>query len=149
MTPSGMKILSCPDCGYRVSGLEEACPRCGKAFTKDSKFECPFCGTLVPGTADSCPSCQIDYLDFSTKAEKKLLDKAMDKILEELDELMEPGEGQTICPSCNAPLEKPGAKCPHCGHDARARDEPQAPHLLISKRQESRRIPCVRYVVRG
>lgn len=124
MTPSGMKILSCPDCGYRVSGLEGACPRCGKAFDKDSKFECPFCGTLVPASADSCPSCQVDYIDFSSKAEKKLLDKAMDKILEELDELMEPGEGESVCPKCSSPLEKAGSKCPHCGFGPKARDQP-------------------------
>ncbi|UCE92364.1 MAG: hypothetical protein JSV90_04305 [Methanobacteriota archaeon] len=124
MTPSGMKILSCPACGYRVSGLEGACPRCGKVFDKDSKFECPFCGTLVPASADSCPSCQIDYLDFSSKAEKKLLDKAMDKILEELDSLMEPGEGGPVCPKCSSPLDAPGVRCPHCGFTPKAKDKP-------------------------
>ena len=123
MTPSGMKILSCPDCGYRVSGLEGACPRCGKVFDKDSKFECPFCGTLVPASADSCPSCQIDYLDFSSKAEKKLLDKAMDKILEELDSLMEPGEGEPVCPKCSSPLDAPGIRCPHCGFTPKAKEK--------------------------
>ncbi len=121
-----MKILSCPECGYRVSGLEGACPRCGKVFDKDSKFECPFCGTLVPSTADSCPSCLVDYIEFSSKAEKKLLDKAMDKILEELDELMEPDEGAPVCPKCSSPLDATSGKCVHCGFDMKGEHAPPA-----------------------
>jgi RNA polymerase subunit RPABC4/transcription elongation factor Spt4 len=137
MTPIIQKIFSCPGCSLRVSGQESACPRCGKEFGPDIKLECPFCGTLVPPHSNRCPSCQIDYLEFMEKAEVHLLEKALEKIVEEIDDLRldekpkneehlstrkplpEPGVGdrapEAVCPMCKTVVTTSDEVCPSCG----------------------------------
>jgi len=43
----------CPDCGTVLSGLEPACPRCGKVFF----VRCTNCGEYVEEKAENCPRC--------------------------------------------------------------------------------------------
>ena len=137
MTPIKPKIFSCPGCSLRVSGSERACPRCGKSFGPDVKLECPFCGTLVLSSSDSCPSCQIDYLNFAERAEEQLLEKALERIVKEIDilkmgmesedeavltaeerlpELIDAEETpEAICPVCERPVKISDETCPDCG----------------------------------
>jgi len=46
-------LLSCPDCGGKVSRRAPACPHCGSPV-KDS---CVDCGGMVPSGATTCPGC--------------------------------------------------------------------------------------------
>ena len=138
MTPSRTKIFSCPDCSLRVSGSEKACPRCGKSFGPEVKLECPFCGTLVSPNMDSCPACQVNYHDFVERAEQRILEKALDRIAQEIDVLRidadERSEGATeeegrierktaaaeetedaVCPVCDGLVSTSDEECPYCG----------------------------------
>ena len=138
MTPSRTKIFSCPDCSLRVSGSEKACPRCGKDFGPDVKLECPFCGTLVSPHTDSCSACQINYNDFVERAEQRILEKAIDRITQEIDVLKVDTDGKSddgtdeeegihprasahedaedaMCPVCDGLVSTLDEECPHCG----------------------------------
>ena len=116
MPANQYKIFACPKCSLRVSGLEKACPRCGEAFDRDTKLECPFCGTLVLPTSTSCPSCQIVYSELHSRMEERLWDKAVDKIIDELDEIAEADAVDLICHKCNSTLKSPRARCEECGY---------------------------------
>ncbi len=118
MPPKRQKIFSCPSCSLRVSGLEECCPRCGKVFEAATELECPFCGTLVNPTSASCPSCQIVYDELYRQTEERLWDKAVDKIIDELDEIARADAEDLVCQKCHSILERPNAKCAKCGFTA-------------------------------
>ncbi|MCJ2532998.1 MAG: hypothetical protein LN411_03630 [Candidatus Thermoplasmatota archaeon] len=114
MTPEIATIFGCPFCGFRVSGIEKACPRCGREFSEGIEFECPFCGSPVKPTDGSCPACEVQFHRIAAQAGEQLLDKAVTKIAEELDELTELDGKPTKCPSCSELLETPGAPCKKC-----------------------------------
>ncbi|UCE80639.1 MAG: hypothetical protein JSV94_05675 [Methanobacteriota archaeon] len=96
-------------------------------------LECPFCGTLVLPTATSCPSCQIVYSELYSKAEERLWDKAVDKIIEELDDIAEADAADLVCQKCNSVLERPRARCSKCGFSA-SRDETE-PRKVVQERK--------------
>lgn len=163
MTPSRTKIFSCPDCSLRVTGCEKECPNCGKPFGPDVKLECPFCGTLVSPNSDVCPSCQVNYLDFVEEAEQRLLDKALDRITQEIDVLRttgadeehtEGGDGANaktfeveetqdiVCPVCDGLVSMSDEECPYCG----AIFEMEAPDELFAPEESAYCPACGEFV---
>ena len=114
MTPEIATIFGCPFCGFRVSGTERACPRCGREFSEGIEFECPFCSSPVKPTDGTCPACEVQFHRIAAQAGEQLLDKAVTKIAEELDELTELDGKPTRCPRCSGLLETPGTPCKKC-----------------------------------
>ena len=140
MTSRRQRIFSCPGCSLRLTGLESECPKCKRRFGEDSELECPFCGTLVSPRLDHCPSCGIDYSEFADHAEEQLWQKALDKIVEEIEELRTedragsegPGDAleppaphetprgpetdeEALCPVCQRVVSSSDSVCPGCG----------------------------------
>ena len=113
------RIFGCPACGYRVSSGEEACPRCGNAFTIETRFECPFCGELVERGAKSCEACHIDYAEFKENTEARGGDDSIDSLLVEIIKLestaVKQDEKRFSCPKCAWMLDGSEEKCPKCG----------------------------------
>jgi len=114
MTPEIKTIFGCPFCGFRVSGTERACPRCGREFSEGIAFECPFCGSSVKPTDDSCPACEVQFHTMAAQVSERLLDKAVTQIVDELDTLAEIEKMGPRCPVCSEPLRAPGAACARC-----------------------------------
>ncbi len=128
MTPEIATIFGCPFCGFRVSGAERACPRCGREFSEGTEFECPFCSSPVKPTDGSCPACEVQFHKIAAQASEQLLDKAVTKIAEELDKLTELDGKSARCPRCSELLEAPGAPCKKCmeRHIEEAHEEGQS-----------------------
>ena len=73
-----MPLVTCPDCGDRVSTLAKACPHCGRPMTSvDAEVEeakrfdeeyniaqsekvCPYCDQEIPSGSLACPWCMRD-----------------------------------------------------------------------------------------
>lgn len=146
MTTNRPRIFSCPGCSLRVTGLERECPRCKRRFGEEAELECPFCGTLVSPRLDACPSCGIDYNEFVDHAEEQLWQKALDKIVEEIEELKtedqarpavatprqpspavapaaEPGDDEAVCPVCHRVVSLSDPVCPGCGSEFEDEEE--------------------------
>lgn len=114
MTPEIAKIFGCPFCEFRVSGTERVCPRCGRDFSEGIEFECPFCGSPVKPAAGSCPGCEVQFSKMAAQVSERLLDKAVEKISDELDTLAKLDSMAPRCPTCSGPLKAPGAPCEKC-----------------------------------
>ena len=129
MSPDEPIPPKCPQCGTSVTGLEQACPKCGKKFDKSVKFECPFCGELVFPGANSCPGCHIDFrkIDIGRfaqmlkPAQEKTVDDAINELLGELHQFTQTETKakakQLICLNCAASLDGSQEKCPNCRAD--------------------------------
>ena len=119
MAPERKKLFGCPSCGFRVTGLEDTCPRCGAKFGSEARFECPFCAETVTPTTNECPSCHIAYNDFVSKAEKSATEENIDSLLSEIIEIESKQvkeEGRRLsCPKCNWLVAGTEDKCPRCG----------------------------------
>ena len=119
MAPNRKKLFGCPSCGFRVTGVEDACPRCGAKFGSEARFECPFCAETVTPTTNECPSCHIAYNDFVSKAEKSATEESIDSLLSEIIEIESKQvkkEGRRLsCPKCNWLVAGTEDKCPRCG----------------------------------
>lgn len=111
MPPKANRVMGCPACSYRVTGREQACPRCGKKFDKNTKFECPFCGAQISKKAKRCPSCQIDLLSIQVKHEATDSDKLKN---DERRPLLD-DDKRFVCPGCAASLDGTEKECPKCG----------------------------------
>lgn len=114
MTPEIKKMFGCPYCGFRVSGVESACPRCGHEFSQETTFECPFCGSPVNPAEESCPACEVQFHKMAAQVSDRLLDKAVAQIVDELDSLADLEKIGPHCPVCSGPLKAPGALCERC-----------------------------------
>lgn len=119
MAKEGKKLLGCPGCGFRVTGREEACPRCGAKFDKGTLFECPFCGEQVPRSAKSCPSCHVQYDEFYSKMQRRGSDESIDELLMQIIELeatqVKAEDKRLSCPRCSWLLDGTEGTCPKCG----------------------------------
>jgi len=102
----------------RVTGLENACPRCGKKFDRYVKFECPFCGELILVGSQKCPVCKVDLPGISDQVKSKPVEKTMDELLDDLIEIESAQvkkEGRRFCcPKCSWLLYGTETKCPKC-----------------------------------
>ncbi|MDH3364693.1 MAG: zinc ribbon domain-containing protein [Thermoplasmata archaeon] len=77
-------------------------------------------------TAASCPSCQIVYSELYSQTEERLWDKAVDKIIDELDEIANANAADLVCQKCHSILKSPRATCNSCGFSPpRAETEPE------------------------
>jgi rubrerythrin len=113
------RLFGCPACGFRVSGTEETCSRCGARFGERARFECPFCGEPVAPDDVRCPSCMVRFKDFASKAEKRASDKNIDGLLmdiieKEAKEVKEQGK-KLSCPMCSWMVDGSEETCPKCG----------------------------------
>ena len=92
----------------RVTGRENACPRCGKKFAKNTKFECPFCGTLISKKSERCPSCQFDLSSISDETKTT-----------EVPTIAPAQHGDEVavirCPLCGTQADGVSDWCPGCG----------------------------------
>ncbi len=113
------KMFGCPACGFRVSSGEDACPRCGNAFTKETRFECPFCGELAERGAKSCQACHVNYSEFKEKTEARGGDDSIDSLLLEIIKLestsVKQDDKRFSCPKCAWMLDGSEERCPKCG----------------------------------
>lgn len=119
MPKQDMKLFGCPICGFRVSGTEEACPRCGTKYGPETRFECPFCGDHVPKGAKACPSCHVVFKEFHREAKKNVSEESIDQLLIEIIELeahqVKQEEKRYSCPRCSWMLTGGEDRCPKCG----------------------------------
>jgi len=103
----------------RVSGLENSCPRCGKKFDQDVKFECPFCGELILVGAKKCPVCLVDLSGISEQAKpasaKETMDALLDDLIEIESEQVKKEDKRFCCPNCAWLLDGTETRCPKCG----------------------------------
>ena len=51
-----MSMISCPECGKRISSMAWTCPHCGTEI-KDHLVECPKCGGYMLDTQRVCKKC--------------------------------------------------------------------------------------------
>ena len=112
------KLFGCPVCGFRVSGREDACPRCGTRYNKNTRFECPFCGEHVPAKATECPSCHVEYDEFYENMGGRASDESIDDLLTEIisieaEQVKQEGK-RLSCPRCSWLLDGTEEKCPKC-----------------------------------
>ena len=77
-------LFGCPVCGFRVTGSEDVCPRCGTRYGKGTKFECPFCGEHVNPSSPVCPACHVSYDEFHQRTDKKDSEESIDSLLTEI-----------------------------------------------------------------
>lgn len=127
MTVDSTRIFGCPTCGFRVSGADGSCPRCGLSFSSETKFECPFCGEHVDQGSSECPSCHVNYGEFKQKTEARGGDDAIDSLLLEIIQL----EAQSArtetkkfsCPGCSWMVDSGTDTCPRCGRDLTSDEE--------------------------
>jgi len=121
MTSESKKLFGCPVCGFRVTGKEDECPRCGSKYDKNTRFECPFCGEHVQQTATSCPSCHVTYVDFAEKVGAKATEESIDELLMQIIEMEAHQVKQEAkklgCPKCSWLLDGSEDRCPKCGAD--------------------------------
>jgi len=121
MASESKKLFGCPVCGFRVTGKEDACPRCGSKYDENTRFECPFCGEHVQQTATSCPSCHVTYVDFIEKAGAKATDQSIDELLMQIIEMearqVKKEAKKLSCPKCSWLLDGSEDRCPKCGAD--------------------------------
>lgn len=119
MAPDRKKLFGCPSCGFRVTGTEDACPRCGAKFGAEARFECPFCGEVVTPLTKECPTCHIGYDDFVSKAEERVTDESIDSLLTEIIEIeskkVKEEAKKLSCPKCSWMVDGTEDKCPRCG----------------------------------
>jgi len=119
MAPERKKLFGCPSCGFRVTGTEDACPRCGAKFGPEARFECPFCGEVVTPLTKECPTCHIAYDDFVSEAEKRVTDESIDSLLTEIIEIeskkVREEAKKLSCPKCSWLVDGTEDKCPRCG----------------------------------
>ncbi len=119
MAIDGKKLFGCPTCGFRVTGREEACPRCSVRYGKNTLFECPFCGEHVDPTSVSCPSCHVAYREFYSKSDSRNTDESIDILLTEIiaieSQQVREEDKKLSCPSCSWMLDGTEARCPKCG----------------------------------
>lgn len=112
------RLLGCPACGFRVSGDEDTCSRCGARFGDQAKFECPFCGEPVSPDENRCPSCMVRFKDFS-KTEKRASEKSIDGLLMEIIEKeaaeVKEQDKKLSCPMCSWLVDGSEQTCPKCG----------------------------------
>ena len=112
------KLLGCPACGFRVSGEEDVCSRCGARFGNQARFECPFCGEPVSPTDVRCPSCMVRFKDF-TKVERRASNKNVDSLLMEIIENeakeVKKEDKKLSCPMCSWLVDGSDESCPKCG----------------------------------
>lgn len=119
MDRTDKKLFGCPVCGFRVSGTEDACPRCGTRYNKNTRFECPFCGEHVPAKATECPSCHVEYVEFYEKMDGRASDESIDDLLTEIisieaEQVKQEGK-RLSCPRCSWLLDGTEERCPKCG----------------------------------
>jgi hypothetical protein len=119
MAPERKKLFGCPSCGFRITGTEDACPRCGAKFGAEARFECPFCGEVVTPLTKECPSCHIAYDDFVSKAEERVTDESIDSLLTEIIEIesrkVKEEAKKLSCPKCSWMVDGTEDNCPRCG----------------------------------
>jgi RNA polymerase subunit RPABC4/transcription elongation factor Spt4 len=116
------ELFGCPFCGFRVSTMEESCPRCGNKFTQETMFECPFCGDMVAPGSKECPSCHVDFAEFMSKTRRKASNDSIDSLLMDIIKLeslrVKREDTKTFsCPNCSWMLDGTEEKCPKCGHE--------------------------------
>lgn len=103
----------------RVNGTERACPRCGKPFLEELKFECPYCGELIPRKSTKCPFCELDVSKFSSEPPQPAIEQKLDDLLENLiveEAARVKDEAKRYsCPECAWLLDGTEARCPKCG----------------------------------
>jgi predicted RNA-binding Zn-ribbon protein involved in translation (DUF1610 family) len=119
MAKEGKKLFGCPGCGFRVTGREDACPRCGAKFGDATLFECPFCAEQVSRNAKSCPSCHVQYDEFYSKMQRRGSEESIDELLMEIIELeanqVKKEDKRLSCPRCSWLLDGTEERCPKCG----------------------------------
>ena len=119
MAPERKKLFGCPSCGFRVTGLEETCPRCNAKFGQEALFECPFCGDTVNPRGRECPVCHISYEEFVSKAEERVADDCVDRLLTEIIEIeskrVKEEAKKLSCPKCSWMVDRTEDICPRCG----------------------------------
>ncbi|UCE92306.1 MAG: hypothetical protein JSV90_04000 [Methanobacteriota archaeon] len=113
------RLFGCPACGFRVSGDEDTCSRCGASFGDKARFECPFCGEPVSPDDVRCPSCMVKFRDFVSKSEKRASNKNIDGLLmtiieKEAKEVKEQ-DRKLSCPMCSWLVDGSEETCPKCG----------------------------------
>lgn len=64
-----MALITCPDCGSRVSDQAKACPRCGRPIQLSQPFSgariCPICKNKIPPQAVECIYCSKGASTYS------------------------------------------------------------------------------------
>ena len=63
-----MSMISCPECGQRVSSMAGTCPHCGCRITGNI-WVCPECGTVCTKGQAKCPKCNSPSPEY-TEPEK-------------------------------------------------------------------------------
>ncbi len=113
------RLFGCPVCGFRVTGSEDSCPRCGTVYGKGTLFECPFCGVHVAPSSPKCPSCRVSYEEFNTRASEAHSDESIDTLLTDIisfeSEQVRQEDKRFSCPRCSWMLDGSEEKCPKCG----------------------------------
>lgn len=119
MSTHRKSLFGCPVCGFRVTGNEEACPRCGTSYGKGTKFECPFCGMIVDPRLPKCPGCHVSYEEFVERASRMASDDSVDTLLTEIisteAQQVKEEDKRLSCPQCSWMLDGTEEKCPKCG----------------------------------
>ena len=68
-----MSMLSCPECGKRISSMAWTCPHCGTDI-KGHLVECSNCGSYMLDSQDVCKQCGAkndSYQEHSSSEEKR------------------------------------------------------------------------------
>ena len=119
MSSEEKRLFGCPACGFRVTGSEGNCPRCGAKFGGRARFECPFCGETVSPGDERCPYCLVKFNEFVSKTEERVSDRSIDGLLMEIIESeakQVKGEGKKLsCPTCSWMVDGSEDSCPKCG----------------------------------
>lgn len=120
---------TCPSCGARNPGTEEACQSCGTKMPEDVEFEapvqqeldtraetaarvaagpdihCPYCGARNPGNAKSCSQCGGDLTEEGIRRAKGRV----------LDAYRTGPVPDVTCPHCGTSNPGTATKCSSCG----------------------------------
>lgn len=64
-----MSMITCPECGKRISSMAWTCPHCGTGI-KDHLVECPQCGGYMLDSQTVCKNCGEENTQAHTGNEK-------------------------------------------------------------------------------
>lgn len=109
-----MALISCPECGGRISDKAKNCPHCGypvsetslmeKTRTGEDKVKCPYCGSDNFIGIDYCVECGMRLKEYIKKDENH-------------------GEVKYRCLKCRNILPLNALTCPDCGMKVQKENE--------------------------
>lgn len=114
-----MALITCPECGKKVSDKAEICVGCGYPIAKlyvpevenkkSDSVLCPYCGENILDADEYCDACGMRIKEFENKKNNSTKNafNAMQ---------IEPSEPYTTCPECHGYNVAGEFTCKHCGH---------------------------------